>query len=82
MTRYLQLSSPGACRPDRQYVYHPQAINKLLPVFQKFSMKQQLEVMVVDLKPDILCSFSAEANVSQIKCLEGTGILLCTTCRS
>lgn len=41
-----------------------QTINKLLPLFQKFSMKQQLDVIVVDLKLDILCSFSAEVNVS------------------
>ncbi len=40
-----------------------QAINKLLPLFQKFSMKQHLDVMVVDLKADALCSFSAEVNV-------------------
>lgn len=37
----------------------------MLPLFQKFSIKQQLEVMVVDLKPDVLCSLAAEINVSQ-----------------
>lgn len=40
-----------------------QAINKLLPLFQKFSMKQQLDVIVVELKADVLCSFSAQVNV-------------------
>ncbi len=43
-----------------------QTINKLLPLFQKFSLKQQLDVIVVDLKSDVLSCFSAEVNVSAV----------------
>ena len=39
-------------------------MNKLHPLLQNFSMKQPLEVIVVELKCDILCSLAALLNVS------------------
>ena len=39
-------------------------MNKLHPLLQSFSTKQDLEVVVVDLEIDVLCSLAAELNVS------------------
>ena len=38
-------------------------MNKLHPLLQSFSTKQHLEVVVVDLKSEVLCSLAAELNV-------------------
>ena len=40
-----------------------QAVTKLIPLLQNFSSKQPLEVLVVDLKVEHLCSLAAEVNV-------------------
>lgn len=42
--------------------YHDQAVTKLIPLLQKFSSKVPLEILIVDLKADVLCSLAAEIN--------------------
>ncbi|CAI8047066.1 hypothetical protein GBAR_LOCUS26010 [Geodia barretti] len=41
---------------------HDATLTKLLPLLETFPSKQPLEILVVDLKSDVLCSLAAEVN--------------------